>query len=239
MHYRISRGIYVVGGGELSSLADNNVYLITMNNEKLLLYDSGSPWGVIAVIRNIMELGFSPRKIEYVVISHAHIESAGGASTLYWINNNVKTIAHEPDSTMIRQGDPLYTNSCVYNVDFPSYPITISLSMSIKEYNVVERPLIKLFHTPGHTKGLITLVYEDSDERIAFISDALGPLCSSWLSDDRDFMETLDFLQKMDCTKYCSSTKCYSRKEFNALVETIMEKGVDALRVKCCSKKYG
>lgn len=239
MHYRVAPGVYVVGGVDLSSPYDNNVYLISLANDEFLLYDSGSPWGVLNIIRNIMELGYSLRRLRYVIISHAHIESSGGAHMIYWINKDVETVAHEPDSTRIRQGDPVYTNACEYNTGFPSYPISLSLHENTKNHVLSKDPSIEILHTPGHTKGLITLVYDDGESRIAFISDALGPLCDLWLSSEEELEETLEILVGLDCMKYCSSTTCYSRREFNVVVETIVEKGVSSLRVQCCGKKYG
>lgn len=238
MHYRIYKNIYVIGGSELSTLYDNNVYLIIADND-ILLYDIGSPWGIFRILANMLELGFSPLKVKYLIVSHAHIESSGGGNILRNINKHVKIIVHEPDATKIRQGDVFYTNACEYNTEYPSYSITISIPFNVREHVLYKDPYIAIYHTPGHTKGLVSVIYEDKHSRVALVSDILGPLCDLWGSDYSDLVESLEFIRNFECMKYCTSVTCYSSHEFNSLVDAIKDVRESKLRVKCCSKKSG
>lgn len=185
-----------------------------------------------------MELGYQPTKIRYIILSHAHIESSGGGYYFYLMLPNVVTVAHEPDATMIRSGDQIYTNACMYNVRYLSYPISISLRGDVTRYRVCDEPLLEIIHTPGHTAGSISVLFEGGGTRILFISDALGPLCKKWGSSLDKYVETINKILEYDADLYCTSTQCYSRTVFVGLCKRLLEdarKGL--LWVECCTGK--
>ncbi len=237
MHYVVKKGVYAIGGFELSTFYDNRVYLIDLGKYYVLV-DSGSIFGFNDILRNMLELGFSPKRIKYIIISHAHIESSSGCYMFYHVSRTTQTIAHEPDASMIRKGDSKYTNACEYDVVYPSYPVTISIPQDVKSYTVSKEPLIMIIHTPGHTKGSISVVYEDNSHKLIFLSDALGPLCKEWYSNIDDYLNSLEELCGYEADLYCTSTECLQRREFLELSEKLKEKAIKGeLWVECCRGK--
>ncbi len=218
MVLRVGRNVYVIGGIELSHSYDNRVYVIDIGNE-IIFFDSGSGYGHLNILSNLLTLGKHVNQIKYVILSHAHLESSMGAYYLLQMNKNIITVAFEPDSLKIMSGDGIYTNACQYSIEYKSYPITISLRHN--EENIYKD--IIFIKTPGHTKGSGSLLYDASGERIVLLSDALGPLDKNWGSELNDYIKSLEKLLELDGDRYCTSVECYNRSSFYKLVEEFIE----------------
>lgn len=82
---RLTRQVYLVGGGALglglSHRLDGQVYLLD-EGEGLALVDAGSGLGQDDILANIREAGFRPERVRHVLLTHQHIDHAGGAAPL-------------------------------------------------------------------------------------------------------------------------------------------------------------
>lgn len=168
----VARGIYLIGGPMLTHMLDANVYLVLSEKRKGVVIDSGTGLGFENMLRNILELGINPFKdIEYVILTHCHIDHAGGASALYY-GLGVKTVAHEPDSLFIREGNPDKTLAKKLGLEFKPSPITVNLR---KEYETLEVDgmVFEIIHTPGHTQGSISVYFEIHGNKVLALGDAI------------------------------------------------------------------
>jgi len=100
---KICDNIYLVGGSEISHAADCSVYLLDGDGE-LALIDSGAGPGILNIVTNIREFGFSPDRITLAVSTHAHIDHIGGNAYLQR-NYGCRIFAHELDAQGIETGE--------------------------------------------------------------------------------------------------------------------------------------
>lgn len=168
----VARGIYLIGGPMLTHMLDANVYLVLSEKRRGIVIDSGTGLGFENMLRNILELGINPFKdIEYVILTHCHIDHAGGASALYY-GLGVKTVAHEPDSLFIREGNPDKTLAKKLGLEFKPSPITVNLR---KEYETLEvdEMVFEIIHTPGHTQGSVSVYFEIHGNKVLALGDTI------------------------------------------------------------------
>ena len=78
---RIDEDLYLIGSGNfgISHPTDCNIYLIDAG-ESCLLVDAGSGVDPERLLENIKREGIPLRRIEYVVLTHAHWDHAGGCA---------------------------------------------------------------------------------------------------------------------------------------------------------------
>ena len=205
---RVSHGVYIVGGANLSYYWDSNSYIIICRNTCLLI-DVGTGKGYLNLINNIFELGVELKIIKFILLTHCHYPNAGGAHILKELTGAL-TVAHYPDSLYMRIGDQILTDAVSYNEKFTSVPISVELTLT--EHDVIdnEEMYVKAIHTPGHTPGSTSyLVHmKEYDTRILFIGDALGPLSRKWMSDENDWHNSINRLLKYEFDILCTSTTC-------------------------------
>ncbi|MBN1945233.1 MAG: MBL fold metallo-hydrolase, partial [Bradymonadales bacterium] len=73
---KIARGIYMVGGSELSAPEDAGVFVIQAHNE-LILIDSGAGESLAEIEENIRTIGLDPARISTLVLTHCHVDHIG------------------------------------------------------------------------------------------------------------------------------------------------------------------
>jgi glyoxylase-like metal-dependent hydrolase (beta-lactamase superfamily II) len=75
--YKICEGVYQVGGPDMTAGRDCCVYLVD-GNGPLALIDTGYVPSNKSILANIMRLGFEPESLESILLTHCHIDHAGG-----------------------------------------------------------------------------------------------------------------------------------------------------------------
>lgn len=83
------------------TLIDNQLFLIPrwgsvylLNEEKKALIETGPTTSVGAVLDGIKRAGVSPEDISYVVVTHIHLDHAGGAGALLGHMPQAKVLVH-------------------------------------------------------------------------------------------------------------------------------------------------
>ncbi len=226
----IHRNVYRIGGRDLSYVYDSNIYLIRMDNNSYILIDVGTGRGLLNLLNNMLELNVSPYNIKYVIVTHAHYHAAG---SLWWFSRTkALSVAHEPDASFIRSGDKVYTGADEFEDSFTPAPISISIGYNVGEYEIIiDNSIIKLFHTPGHTKGSISVLLENKqyNDNILFVGDSLsGILSNKWLSNETDFKETVKKISRIvnenNIKILCTSIECYRGDNIGKFLEYVMNK---------------
>ena len=163
--------VYLVGGPELTYYLDAYFYAIITERENIILIDSGCGRGYINTLRNILELGLSPRKVKYIINTHCHVDVSGG--DYYFYNAfNTTVIAHEPDSLIIQQGDCEKTLARKLNLDFKPTPVSISLRGAYEKM-IIDDVELRIYHCPGHTRGSILILATIDQSNILFGGDTI------------------------------------------------------------------
>jgi len=191
--YAISRGIYAIGGPELSFPLDAFSYIIKLNR-KYLVVDTGTGLGFSNILSNILELKVDIKDISYVIITHCHVDHAGGAYLFYKVG--LPIVMHEKDALAVRTGDPKRTASDILNLTFNPSPVTLCLR-SDTEISVDGKD-ITILHTPGHTPGSISVHLEVYGKKVVIIGDILGGLKKEWLSNSNDWRKSISKVLELD-----------------------------------------
>ena len=78
---QITREIFKVGGGRLTSSADAAIYLINFAGHAALV-DAGTGVAQERLLANIKACGVNLTQIEYLLITHCHYDHTGGVKAL-------------------------------------------------------------------------------------------------------------------------------------------------------------
>lgn len=155
-------------------LSISNAYLIC--GEACILVDSGQPNEGQKVIQLLNQIGFNLNDITLIIHTHGHSDHCGSTRELLDLKY-IPTAIHAIDAHMITYGknEPLKAKSLFGKlikpfVDKPFSPfkpdILINYNFSLQEYGINGM----IYHTPGHTKGSISIKLENGD---AVIGDLL------------------------------------------------------------------
>ena len=73
--FKVYKDVYMIGGAELSHPHDCYVYLLDAGD--LVLIDAGAGEGFDSLVANMRSLGFDPKKLKAILVTHAHIDHLG------------------------------------------------------------------------------------------------------------------------------------------------------------------
>ncbi|MCX5838829.1 MAG: MBL fold metallo-hydrolase [Deltaproteobacteria bacterium] len=177
---RIARGVYLVGGPQISHAEDATSFVIDFGGEAVMI-DCGAGRSLKTILANIDAAGIDPRSISTLILTHAHIDHIGAAPELRR-RLDLKILIHELDAQAIETGDFVRTAADWYGVDFPPTPIDRKLAVS-EETLSFNGENLRCLHAPGHTPGSIVILLERDGRRILFGQDIHGPFLPAFGSD--------------------------------------------------------
>ncbi|MCE5264580.1 MAG: MBL fold metallo-hydrolase [Deltaproteobacteria bacterium] len=177
---RIARGVYLVGGPEISHAEDATAFLIDFGGE-LVMVDCGAGRSVGRVLRNIEQADFDPAAISTLILTHGHIDHIGAAPELRK-RLGCRVLIHDLDADAVESGDPVRTAADWYGIDFPPTAVDRRLKGDEEVLRFGEE-ILHCIHIPGHTPGSIAVWLDRDDQRILFGQDIHGPFHPAFASD--------------------------------------------------------
>lgn len=159
----IVEGIHQVNG------VNANVYVVAEGKE-LTVIDTGMPRSSGKVLNYIEKMGRQPPDVSRIVLTHFHIDHAGGAHELRK-RTNARLAVHEEDADFVagRKSQTKPKNILFRAVSSFIKFTPVIPDIVLKENDKVGRLVV--IHTPGHTAGSISL-YEP-ERRVLFVGDAV------------------------------------------------------------------
>jgi hydroxyacylglutathione hydrolase len=151
---------------------DRFVYAYLIYGRKICLVDSGvsSSYGVISDY--VRQTGRDPRDIDMLVLSHAHPDHIGGGRTVQK-ETGCRVAAHALEKPWIEDVDVQYRERPILN--FHSLVEgSMKVDQELKDGDTLdlgEGLFLKVIHSPGHSKGSISLVLEQKG--VLFSADAI------------------------------------------------------------------
>jgi len=132
--------------GDVYCVGDKQVEIYLFNTAKgLVLLDTGWPQSGYQYAINIKKLGFDPRKINYILLSHAHLDHYGTVKEFTRINPKAKVLLSAEDYPYLR------SQKMDVKIDgFYQYGQELDFG------NIKLKPIL----TPGHTNGAISFVFD-------------------------------------------------------------------------------
>jgi len=141
--FQIADNLYYVGMSDVTS------YLV-VTRDGYILIDGGFDTSAPAILKHIRALGFDPRRVKYLLNSHAHYDHAGGLAALKVATGATMT-ASAPDTPVLEAGG---TNDFALKFSFP--PVKVDRIVKDGETVSLGGVPITAHVTAGHTKGCTT-----------------------------------------------------------------------------------
>ncbi len=148
--FRVAPHVYYVGNRWVSA------YLINAG-EGLILIDATMHHQVYLVFEGIRKLGFNPKDIKKLLLSHAHYDHCGGVRPIVEYTGARLYMGREDELLLKDRPALLYTEGYAFG------------SFRVDEYFDDAKPIrqgnmnIRTLHTPGHTPGTTSFFFDDRD----------------------------------------------------------------------------
>ena len=154
----------------------------------LIIIDPGYYESLYLIINNIWELGFKPKDIKYIVITHAHYDHMDSVADL---------VAMTGAKTFIAKADlPLLTGE-IYH--YPIRPFTPDVLLEDGDIISLGNTNIQCMSTPGHTDGTMSYFFNVTDGEKSYRAGMFGGAGTNTLK--KAFLEEhnlpFDYRQKM------------------------------------------
>ena len=159
---RLTDGIYKVDGVRVA-----NVYLV-VTEDGLLLVDSGMPGNAKRILAFTKNLGYQPRDLRFIVLTHCDIDHVGSVAKLKELTG-AQVAVHEMDAPVLSGEQKPQKGGLAMVVLYrllwfrPVVPdLLLNDGDTIGGFHVM--------HAPGHTAGSLVLYRDDG---VVFSGDAL------------------------------------------------------------------
>ncbi|WP_226585612.1 MBL fold metallo-hydrolase [Halobacillus litoralis] len=171
--------LYLVDGFDLGFEGRTGTYVFM--EEEITLIETGPSPSVPRVLEGLKDLKRSPEDVRYIVLTHIHLDHAGGAGLLLQECPNAEVIVHKKGWRHLADPSRLIQGArAVYGENFddlfdPIVPIPEERLM-VKEDGdtlaISKRRTLTFYDTPGHAKHHIG-IYDSLSEGL-FTGDTAG-----------------------------------------------------------------
>ena len=185
----------------MTSPEDAAVYLINVNGHSALV-DAGCGRSVGQLIENIRLCHVELDQIEYLLITHCHLDHTGGVKGLKDELPQGIVVAHELEAPYLEQGDNIVTAARWYGAALQPFLVDRKLIGSEEDILLGNRP-IKAVHVPGHSPGSVVYLVESEGRKVLFGQDVHGPLDPSLKSDREAYKKSLKLLLSLEADILC------------------------------------
>ena len=196
----ITKGIYLIGGPNLTASEDAAVYLLDFGGD-LVMIDAGAGASASQLARNIELLGLHPSAVSTLILTHCHIDHIG-AAPYFRKNYRTKILIHEADAQAMEAGDSQKTAANWYGIEFPPTKADKVFSKDEEILSFGSEDL-HILHTPGHTPGSVSVYLDRAGRRILFGQDIHGPFHAAFGSDIDAWKKSMRKLLTLDADILC------------------------------------
>lgn len=156
---QINERIHLIDGYDLGVAERTGTYVI--HEDELTIVETGPSPSVKYVKKGLEALGFSLDQVKYIIVTHIHLDHAGGAGVLVKECPNAKVVVHPRGARHIADPDRLIAGAkAVYGEKFaelfdPIIPIPEDRLLVKGEADTLKIGpdcLLEFLDTPGHAK---------------------------------------------------------------------------------------
>jgi len=209
---QILKNLYQVGG-DLNGVTfdlmgalwnDGNSYILK-TNDGLIMFDCGCGDTMDQIFDNMKYWDLSPDDIRYCLLTHPHLDHAGGAHILK--KNGVKLIAIGETADAVSQADE---RCCGYLYHKTFKPVVVDQIVSDGESLQLLGLKIGVMHFPGHTMGCTAYSFRHENKHIVVSGDIIGTL----LAGDFGWDGSIDFDKKV----YTESLRKFAKSDMDIML---------------------
>ena len=151
---------------------DRFVFAYLIFGDQICLIDSGVAGSEAMILEYIKQAGRKPQEIARIIFTHSHADHIGGSRALKE-QTGCKLTAHIDAKPWIENVDQQYAERPVGNF-YDLVGGSVEIDSGLKDGDQVDLgdgKILEIFHTPGHSKGSISLLY--NKDRALFTGDAV------------------------------------------------------------------
>ncbi len=157
-----------------------NAHIVT-TEQGILVVDAGMPHTAFRILGKIRALGYTPQDVRLILITHGHIDHAGGARALQRATG-APIALHRLDMPLVATPElkmpPARTATVTafgrvvkafgWAVPLETFApdVCVEDGQSLREFGMDAR----VVHTPGHTDGSVSVLFDDGT---MFVGDAI------------------------------------------------------------------
>lgn len=159
---------------------ENRTGTYVIHDEKLTIVETSASPSIPYLLDGLKQLEIDPADIQYIIVTHIHLDHAGGAGLLLKHCPNAKVVVHPRGYRHLVDPSRLIAGAkAVYKEDFerlyePIYPIPEERLMIKENGEVLElgNRTLTFYDTPGHAKHHFSI--HDNLSNGIFTGDTIG-----------------------------------------------------------------
>jgi len=196
----IIKGVYLIGGPDVSRSDDATSFIIDFGGE-LVMIDAGAGGSSRILQKNIEDAGLDPKAISTLILTHNHIDHIGSAP-YFRTHFGCTIVMHDLDADAVEEGDSMRTAASCYGTTFSPTAVDRKLKGDHEILRFGEQELHCL-HTPGHTPGSLAVYLDRSGKRVLFGQDIHGPFLDIFRSDIGQWKKSMEKLLTLGADILC------------------------------------
>lgn len=219
---RLLENIYLIDGYDLGMKERTGTYVLT-EADLTIIETSASP-SVPFIIDGLKELDYSPEDIKYIIVTHIHLDHAGGAGLLLEQCPNAKVIVHPKGLRHLSNPSRLIAGArAVYGEKFdalfnPILPIPEDRLIAMNDQDTLtigEGCTLTFYDTPGHANHHFSIYHPKVNG--VFTGDTSGIRYPALLEEGIELYLPSTSPNQFDPAKMLQSIQIYKNLNLNFL----------------------
>ncbi len=177
----VARNIYLIDSECAFLPGLFSSYLI--NEEKKALVDVGSPSAAVTLLNGLKKIGVDPREIDYIILTHVHLDHSGGAGILMKDMPQAKVLTHPGCTKHLIDPTRLVNSSLEVQKGTPNEALRYDLTLPVESSRIKDvkdgesislgpEQQITFIYTPGHASYHLSIGEERNNG--IFVGETLG-----------------------------------------------------------------
>jgi len=175
---KIAPNFFCIDTHDLNRKERTSAYLLI--DEKIALIETSASPSVPYIIEGLNELQISLEDIDYVIVTHIHLDHAGGVGLFLQSCPNAKLVVHPRGvAHMVNPSRLIASAKSVYGNEFerlfdPILPVEPERIMEARHEDILSlgHHQLTFYHTEGHAKHHISMHYSATNG--LFVGDTTG-----------------------------------------------------------------